>query len=196
MTFVNNLARFLFELGDNPAYDWSHPILFCLEEAEVYARNLKSNAAQELYRLANTGRNLGISQGYDHGVRMLYITPRLANIATELVELSEQRFHGRMNEEGSLRKMRQMYGNGWKEAVKTLKTGEFIYRHGAQDIIKKVKVPLFKPRTRPKQTYKPTPTTTVYPTVTYEVLQWISRHQGGLIWLLFVLGVLLWVFTR
>jgi len=58
------------------------------------------------------GRNLKIRLGY--------ISPRIANLSTELIELSGQRYHGFSNEENSIRKLQRMYGKEWIEQIKKL----------------------------------------------------------------------------
>lgn len=116
---VNNFCKWLWESRVNEDPDKLRPLMIILEEAQIYTRNIKSETAQELFRLAMAGRNIS--------VRLALLSPRLNNISTEFIFLATQRFIGLSNEENVSRKIRAMYGKTIAEQCKFLNIGEFIY---------------------------------------------------------------------
>lgn len=118
-TLVNDFCKWLWETRVNEDPDKLRPLMIVLEEAQLFTRNVKSQIAQELFRMAMSGRNLK--------VRLMLISPRLNNVATEFVFLSTQKYIGLSNEQNVSRKIRSMYGREISESCKFLGIGEFIY---------------------------------------------------------------------
>ncbi len=116
------------------------PIMIYLEEAQVFAKNLKADKVKNLARLLLMGRNCQI--------RITLISPRLASIGTEAVATSGLRYFGFSNEVNNSNKIKSMYGKTWSEIAKTLDVGQFIFVNSNKSP-EFIQIPLFEPTTTP-----------------------------------------------
>lgn len=117
--------------------------LIALEEFQLYGRNVRGIASQNVLRCMSAGRNWGI--------RILGISVDLALIDSAFIRLTGQRFYGRLNiEENSKRKFRNYHGLDWTRIATELDLGYFIYM--LRDKLKIVHIPLFQ-TTRTAQPY-------------------------------------------
>jgi DNA helicase HerA-like ATPase len=123
-------------------------LMIILEEAQLYARNIRGKVTQNLLRICSAGRN--------RQVRTLAITPDLALIDPSIIRLCGQRYHGRLGiEENSKRKFRSYYGKQVTDTATKLETGQFLYLN--RNKLEVVRVPLFEPVTQPQQYIEPKP---------------------------------------
>ncbi len=100
------------------------------EESEIYLRNIRGGASENVYRVIHVGRNMNI--------RGILITTDLAMLDANVIRLCDLRFHGSMGiEENSKRKFRNYYGAEYTDiAMKNLGVGDFIrYQKKSLDII-------------------------------------------------------------
>jgi len=119
----------------------SKQTLVILEEAQLFMRNIRGAAAQNLLRLATAGRN--------HKIRLLAITVDLALIDTAFIRLCSQRYYARLNvEENSKRKFKSFHGKDWCRVVQELDLGFFVYM--VKEKLQVVKVSLFESKRKPK----------------------------------------------
>ena len=142
--FVDQVLRNLWDSRVNS--DSETWFLICLEESELYMRNIRGSVSQHLFRVMHAGRNLGI--------RALAITTDLALIDASFIRLCQQRYHARLAiEENSKRKFRAFYGGDWARiATEGLDVGYFIYL--LRDKLKMIHAPLFQTTRKPKR-YQP-----------------------------------------
>jgi len=158
LEFIDGIAKYLF----NSRVDNKYPrqTMLVIEEVSTFVKNLRSEVAQNLYRLAFTGRNMGI--------RLTYIDPRLNSIPAEFRFLAGQQYIGYVNEVNVLNKIKRLYGKQWEQTVKTLKPGQFIRAQATQNP-ELIQVPLYTPTTKPRQiTEQPKPQNTqTFTTQTY-----------------------------
>ena len=138
--FVDKVLRDLWNSRvNNPSNQW---ILIALEEAQLFMKNIRGSAGQNLLRIASAGRNWK--------VRILALTVDLALIDPSIIRLCGQRYHGRLGiEDNGKRKFRGYYGGDWCRIAQELDLGYFIYL--LRDKLKIVHVPLFEPKRLPVQ---------------------------------------------
>lgn len=136
--FVDKVLRDLWDgRVNNPSNQW---ILIALEEAQLFMKNIRGSAGQNLLRIASAGRNWK--------VRILALTVDLALIDPSIIRLCGQRYHGRLGiEDNGKRKFRGYYGGDWCRVAQELNLGYFIYL--LKDKLKIVHVPLFEPKRLP-----------------------------------------------
>lgn len=118
------------------------PMLVVIEECQNFIKNLRSKTAENIFRLCMAGRNIS--------VRMLYLTPRVNNIPTELVFLANQKYIGLSNEQNTLRKIRGMTNKHVAEMVKHLTVGQFFYCRSPGEP-QLIQIPLYEPTSKPTQ---------------------------------------------
>jgi hypothetical protein len=139
---------FLQHVWDNRlsyGFEW---LMVILEEAQLYARNIRGKVAQNLLRIGSAGRN--------RQVRVVAITPDLALIDASLIRLCGQRYHARLGiEENAKRKFRAYYGKEITKTATELQTGEFLYLNNNQ--LTKIQAPLFEPLSQPQPYQEPQP---------------------------------------
>ena len=135
--FSKWLWEYKLDTGDQ------RPVMIFLEEAQVFAKSLKSDKVKNLARLLLVGRNIR--------VRLSLITPRFASIGTEAVATSGLRYLGFSNEVNNSNKIRRMYGKEWAEIAKRLNVGEFIFVNSNQPP-QLIRVPCFEPESTPVNT--------------------------------------------
>jgi len=138
LVFLDLLSKHIFHSRVDQAYPKQTMII--IEECSTFIKNLRSEVAQNIYRLAMTGRN--------YGVRLMYIDPRLNSIPAEFRFLAGQQFHGFANEVNILNKIKRLHGKEWEQVMKTLNVGEFIRTQAGQDPTK-IRVPLYTPTSKP-----------------------------------------------
>jgi len=138
LEFLDMISRHLF----TSRVDRESPkqTMLVIEEASTFVKYLRTQVAQNIYRLAFTGRN--------YGVRLMYIDPRLNSIPAEFRFLAGQQFHGFANEVNILNKIKRLYGAKWEQVMRSLNVGEFIRTQAGQDPTR-IKVPLYQPKTTP-----------------------------------------------
>ena len=106
-----------------------------LEEFQLYGRNVRGSAAQNILRIMSAGRN--------HKIRLLAVTVDLALIDTSFIRLCSQRYYGRLSiEENSKRKFRNYHGLDWCRIATELDLGFFIYL--GNDKLQVVNIPCFE----------------------------------------------------
>jgi len=131
--FVDRVLRDLWDSRvNNPSNQWT---FVALEEFELFGRNTRGSASQNLFRIMHAGRN--------QRIRVLAITTDLALIDASFIRLCQQRYHARLAiEDNSKRKFRGYYGGDWCRIAQELDLGYFIYL--LRDKLKLVHVPLFE----------------------------------------------------
>ena len=123
-------------------------LLLILEEFELYAKNLRGTATQNLKRICHAGRN--------KQVRVLGVTTDLSLVDPSFIRLTQQRFHARLGiEVNCKRRFRGYYGKEWLEVATRLQLGEFIRL--VRDQLSLVRVPLFEPKRKPQLQQQPQP---------------------------------------
>ena len=138
LEFLDMISRHLFTYRvDNVS---PKQTMLVIEEASTFIKYLRTQVAQNIYRLAFTGRN--------YGVRLMYIDPRLNSIPAEFRFLAGQQFHGFANEVNILNKIKRLYGKRWEETMRTLQVGEFIRTQAGKDPTC-IRVPLYQSETKP-----------------------------------------------
>ena len=138
LEFLDMISRYLFTARVDRAYP--KQTMLVIEEASTFIKYLRTEVAQNIYRLAFTGRN--------YGIRLTYIDPRLNSIPAEFRFLAGQQFHGYANEVNILNKIKRLYGKQWEQTMKVLQVGEFIKIQAGKDP-HKIKVPLYHSKTKP-----------------------------------------------
>ena len=136
--FVDKVLRDLWDSRvNNPSNQWT---LVALEEFELFGRNTRGSASQNLFRIMHAGRN--------QRIRALAITTDLALIDPSFIRLCQQRYHARLAiEDNSKRKFRGYYGGDWCRVAQELDLGFFIYLF--RNKLKIMHVPLFEPKRLP-----------------------------------------------
>jgi len=136
--FVDKVLKDLWDSRvNNPSNQWT---LVALEEFELFGRNTRGSASQNLFRIMHAGRN--------QRIRALAITTDLALIDPSFIRLCQQRYHARLAiEDNSKRKFRGYYGGDWCRIAQELDLGFFIYLF--RNKLKMVHVPLFESKRLP-----------------------------------------------
>ena len=130
--FVDSVLEKLWNKQVKNGSRWT---LIILEEFQLYGRNIRGSAAQNILRIMSAGRN--------HKIRVLAITVDLALIDTVFIRLCSQRYYGRLSiEENSKRKFRNYHGLDWCRIATELDLGFFIYL--VKDKLQVVNVPCFE----------------------------------------------------
>ena len=88
-------------------------------------------------------------------IRMLYVTPKISSIPTELLFLSNQRYYGLSNESNNNSKIKSMTSKTIANACRYLPVGSFYY-HRSPEIPILLEIPEYKPViTEPLRIRKP-----------------------------------------
>ena len=174
LVFLDLLCEHLFKKRVDQAYP--KQTMLIIEECSTFIKNLRSETAQNVYRLAFTGRNMSI--------RLTYIDPRLNSIPAEFRFLAGQNFIGYANEVNILNKVKRLYGKEWEKTVKTLNVGEFI-RVQATKNPELIRVPLFTPNSKPVEITETLPQTT-YTSQTQATHTQIQSKFNGSWWFTFL----------
>ncbi len=104
-----------------------YTIFYVLEECQlVTPKRLNSKRYQEEYRMVTVGGNA------DFKMRYIAISQRLADISTELISRTGQKYFGNHWEENDIKKLHSSLGKRWKlqetwEKFSELKVGQFMY---------------------------------------------------------------------
>jgi len=125
------------------------PVRACviLEECQNLIPNsaLRSYTFQEIGRFVTQGRNFGLSY--------IALTQRLANVDSNLVEISGLKFFGKTEGDNNRRKAKAWLPREYLNQAKDLKTGEFLQQYGSKITLEKV--PLFRSPRKPQLYIEP-----------------------------------------
>ena len=138
--FVDQCLRTLWEwkILHDTSDSWHYVVI---EEAPLYCKYLRSSIAENIMRMASSGRN--------QRVRMLFITPDLSLLDPSMIRLCGQRYYARLlEEENALRKFRAYHGKDWCEVTKHLDLGFFVYYNNGK--LEVIHANEFKPKRKPQ----------------------------------------------
>jgi len=172
-SFVAQVVAREFELQVN--IPERKPIIYCFEDSviSIPKNRLSSLEAEELLRLIAVGRNFDL--GY------VAIMQRTALTDTTLLELSAQKYIGRLDGKNDKRNLKP-YIDEAVQQLDGLQIGDFIYDFG--DTTKKISVPLFTSESKPKR---------IEPTSLEQQPQDANLILGYLVIALIFLGTLLFI---
>lgn len=137
--FVDQCLRSLWEYKILHDKDTWHYVI--IEESQLYCKYLRSSIAENIMRIASSGRN--------QRVRMLFIVPDMALLDASMIRLCSQRYHSRMTpEENARRKLRATYGKDWQYVIEQLNIGFFVYFNNGK--LKVIHVNEFEPQQTPQ----------------------------------------------
>jgi len=183
--FVENFCGSLY-LKQSEKSKRERPWYFLIfEEAHTYfpQGSLRAKAFQETVRILTQGRNFNIRVGC--------ITQFASLLDKNALRYMKQRYLGWTDELNDVNYIKGFIGDKAEE-LKTLKAGEFIYSHPANNILKKIQIKPHEQTVKPQRIILPSP---ILIQQTNTNPQAHTTLGSAIIWMMFLM-FMLWLILR